>query len=158
KRASALSNSGLQGQHEEAQKMRGESAIRDWDRVFDEFNSTYFEGKLPTYRIKISGRINRRDSVGANGYINRKSRTIYLQRDDNRNMRHALLHEMAHVATNDYHGKKFRNEMLRLAEDGAPIPEWELTEKGSQELTREHLENVCSDFFSSLPDIGVDHA
>src|SRR5262249_2596244 len=130
----------------------------DWERVFGEFNSTYFDGKLPAYRIKITGRISRRDSVGAHGYIDRKSRTIHLLRDDNRNMRHALLHEMAHAATNDYHGKKFRNEMLQLAKDGAPIPELELTEEGSQELTREHLENVCSDFFSSVPDIGVEHA
>jgi hypothetical protein len=72
-------------------------------------------------------------------------------------MRCTLIHEMAHVATNNYHGGKFRTEMQRLSQSGAPVEEADLRE-GLQYVTRAEVEGTASQYFCEFPGDSVREA
>ena len=90
--------------------------------LFDEFNQAYFASKLPKYRVQEVEDL--WAVTWSRGHLNRKQRLIRLQVDSKRRMIGALLHEMVHAASNDYHGPRWRQVMNRLHMQGAPV-EWE---------------------------------
>jgi len=83
-----------------------------FQRLFDQYNRRFFGGRLPPYTVVISDRF-------TGGRCDRSHKTIFL------NPRSAsgklLLHEMAHAATNDRHGKNWQSEMQRLITLGARV-------------------------------------
>jgi SprT-like family len=87
-------------------------ATPKFQRLFDHYNRRFFGGRLPRYTVVISDRF-------TGGRCDRLHRTIFL------NPRSAsgklLLHEMAHAATNDRHGKNWQSEMQRLISLGARV-------------------------------------
>ena len=90
-----------------------------FQRLFDDFNARYFDGRLPSYRVRVLRRVS---DLGHAGLITRRERRMdLLDTGDTRAMTATLLHEMAHAATNDNHGPRWRGEMARLQALGAPI-------------------------------------
>ena len=87
--------------------------------LFDEFNQTYFASKLPKYRVEEVEDL--WAVTWSRGHLNRKQKLIRLQVDTKRRMTEALLHEMVHAASNDYHGALWQQEMNRLHTAGAPV-------------------------------------
>lgn len=92
-------------------------------RLFRKFNAKYFSGDLPEPLIKYE-HINIAHCFGLCEQLEDLSFVITIdpQWASSRSFRHlTLLHEMVHIyiwpcAT---HGKKFQDEMMRLALDGA---------------------------------------
>ncbi len=84
--------------------------------LFEQCNHEYFAGCLSGYTVVV------RDLQGLYaGEHKRKSHEIVIESSlSGDGLRRTLLHEMAHANSNDYHGKKWRQEMYRLAELGAP--------------------------------------
>lgn len=119
---------------------------RDLARLFSDFNSRYFGGRLPRYRVcfreVIAGLTNEHF-----GRHNRNRRTIFLFsgiRYDKHVVAEMLLHEMIHAATGDYHGGRFWRECKRLLDAGAPLrPTWTGRERvlryTSPEVTRRRM-------------------
>ena len=102
----------------------------DWQSKFDELNRRYFSNKLPHYTIQIVAVYDETfhpppGSLYLGGCIIRKARIIKLLLDSEETMEANLLHEMAHAATNDYHGPKWRDEMRRLRLARAPV-HWDI--------------------------------
>ena len=90
-----------------------------FQRLFDDFNTCYFDGRLPSYRVRVLARIG---GLCHAGQIDRRERNIdLLNNGDTKMMIATLLHEMAHAAANDYHGARWRGELARLQALGAPI-------------------------------------
>jgi len=86
-------------------------------RLFERYNAKYFGGRLPAYQVLQSDLYGK----GDHGLCRKKQREIHLGTDlKGMKLRRVLLHEMAHAAANGGHGKAWQNEMLRLAEIGAP--------------------------------------
>jgi len=56
-----------------------------------------------------------------------------------------LLHEMAHAATVDNHNHRFRAELQRLRQAGAPIPDGELM-LTSTRITKQFIESEAREF------------
>jgi len=92
-------------------------------RLFRKFNAKYFDGELPEPLIKYE-HITDMKCFGLCEQLADESFVITIdsQWASSRSFRHlTLLHEMVHIhiwpcAT---HGKKFQDEMMRLALDGA---------------------------------------
>jgi hypothetical protein len=84
--------------------------------LFQELNQRYFAGRLPHYQVIRAPHL-----CHATGKIARRSRRIYLQPLPPDLFLGILLHEMAHAATNDYHGPAWRAEMHRIQALGAPV-------------------------------------
>jgi len=88
--------------------------------MFERWNTKYFSGRLPHYRIIISNKF------GGGGLCRKKRREIYLGEQfvgsgsQKIYFKTTLLHEMGHAATRGGHGKAWMAEMLRLAKMGAP--------------------------------------
>jgi hypothetical protein len=87
--------------------------------LFFDFNEQYWGGRLPGYRIRCVDTITRQE---ASGFCDRQRKLIRI----NRRLRDAdaiscLLHEMAHAATTDGHGMRWKAEMIRLREAGTPL-------------------------------------
>jgi hypothetical protein len=57
------------------------------------------------------------------GLIRFEEQCIYIRYTNNESMEHAIIHEIAHAATNGDHGEEWLNEMVRLKNAGAPIPD-----------------------------------
>jgi SprT-like family len=85
-------------------------------QTFREMNQRYFAGRLPSYQVIVTSHLRHAD-----GRIARRSRRIYLRPAPADMLLEALLHEMAHAATNDYHGPRWQAEMHRLQQLGAPV-------------------------------------
>jgi hypothetical protein len=117
--------------------------------LFEEFNSRYFNGRLPSYRVKVVTRLN---WLNGQGEIKRRARLIVLHN----NATHAdemigtLLHEMAHAATNDHHAYKWKEEMARLHRLGAPI--YLLDLQFSPRLTRSFFRQEATEALWDQPD------
>ncbi len=90
--------------------------------LFDEFNQAYFESKLPKYRVEEVEDL--WAVTWSRGHLNRKQKLIRLQVDSKKRMIGALLHEMVHAASNDFHGPRWRKVMDRIYNQGAPV-DWE---------------------------------
>jgi SprT-like family len=86
------------------------------ERLFARYNRRYWNGKLPAYSVRV-------DSTYRGGYCDKTKRTITLNVESmgsDREIRGALLHEMAHGATRVDHGTIWRAEMARLKSASAP--------------------------------------
>lgn len=82
----------------------------DLDRLFDELNEGFFEGRLPKYRVR-----RRHPHNGEHGFIDEEAWTIWIC--DPPDVRQTLLHEMCHIGTLG-HGRLFRAKLRRLAQRG----------------------------------------
>jgi len=89
-------------------------------KVFDEFNSKYFEGKLPQYRIRV------KRLGAADGRVNRSRRLIWIGVRESHSQQETLLHEMVHGVAGNGHGERFLAELRRLQQIGAPLGETEV--------------------------------
>jgi len=95
---------------------------RHLQRLFDNYNKTYWCGKLPQHAVRV-GKLN--DCFGECNY---KKREIVVDIDahqDDRGICATLLHEMTHAAAGfcgvDGHGYKFYAQTERLLRLGAPV-------------------------------------
>lgn len=93
-----------------------------YQAMFGEFNQRYFAGRLPPYQVYVVPDLH----GGHDGEVRRKFRAIHLKKRPEATMIPILLHEMAHVATNNFHARKWLEEMERLKQEGAPINEEDL--------------------------------
>jgi hypothetical protein len=91
----------------------------DLDALFDQLNSSLFEGCLPKYRVR-----RRETQSGEHGFINDETRTIWICNPPD--VRQTLLHEMCHIGTLG-HGRLFRAKLRRLAQRGEPWAKAERT-------------------------------
>ena len=87
--------------------------------IFEDFNSKYFGGKLPQYRIRVK-------RLHPAGRILPNRRLIEVGTYESQIQKETLLHEMVHAAAGLGHGKRFLAEMQRLRQIGAPFGEAEL--------------------------------
>ena len=127
------------------------SLRKRYQAQFEEFNTQYFGGKLPHYRIKVQARIPGWGGGIRVGKIYRKQRIIMLVPNQEPYMKGHLLHEMAHAATNKNHGPKWIGEMKRLQAAGAPVSD-DLDQYG-QRLTKDFIKTVASDWVTDCPSI-----
>ena len=136
-----------------------QSERRKWQTAFEELKP-FFKVRLPRYEIRVVSRIEKDGHYGVAGYCDRAHRIIYLERKDEKIMLQTLTHEMAHVATNNYHGKKFHDEMHRLSKVGAPVAEHELAKDHpkSHYLNKAWLQGMAEDLFLDLPELSTDQA
>jgi len=88
------------------------SVTQKFQRLFDQYNRRFFGGRLPCYTVVISDRF-------TGGRHDRRHRTIFLNPAQASGK--LLLHEMAHAAANDRHGKNWQSEMQRLISLGARV-------------------------------------
>ena len=110
------------------------NASARYQQLFHDFNDRYFAGRLPDYRVRVVRQMSCQHQGSLHhfdGECRRRERAITLAGQTvlggarlthtEEDMRQILIHEMAHAATNDYHGLKWRGEMRRLAQLGAPV-------------------------------------
>ena len=94
--------------------------INRWLRVFDE---KLFAGKLSSWIVVIGDHHAMVD--GSLGCCVRREKSIYMPKNifdlTETGIIGVLLHELAHIRGGDYHGKKFKNEIQRFQQEGAPI-------------------------------------
>ena len=112
--------------------------------LFKKFNEQYFGNHLSAYSIRVI------HGTAYSGFCNKKRRLIKIQWGQSPDETiGTLLHEMAHAATNDGHGKKWMNEMIRLREAGAPVASAEknICSKtwDGKKVTRGHFRLVVQD-------------
>jgi hypothetical protein len=94
--------------------------------LFQEFNTRYFGGRLPTYKVEVGYAADwlftRWDGLEICDSVHyRVLRLIRIRaRKSKEEMVCSLLNEMAHVATNDFHGPKWAAQIERLVVEGAP--------------------------------------
>src|ERR1035437_2198605 len=81
--------------------------------LFTEYNQLYFGGRLPQYKVLLT-----KD----HSHIERRKRKIYINLDKE-DASVPLLHEMVHAAAGLGHGRRWLNELRRLADLGAPLQE-----------------------------------
>lgn len=97
-----------------------------YQRRFEYFNRQYFANALPPYRVTLHDPlivpgVPAAMSKYIAGYCDKRRRRILLEAFPFPKGEGILLHEMAHAATNVYHGPRFRQEMTRLAALAAPL-------------------------------------
>jgi len=104
--------------------------LAEWEeqyqRHFEYLNRQYFANALPPYRVTLHDPlivpgISAEMSKYIAGYCDKKRRRILLEAFPFPKGEGILLHEMAHIATNVHHGRRFRQEMARLAALAAPL-------------------------------------
>jgi hypothetical protein len=110
-----------------------------YQHLFAEFNARYFGSTLPNYRVLVVYFI---DWVAlgytpaahpSSGFIDRRGRIIKIRVGSGECfMTSVLVHEMAHAATNGWHGPRWTNEILRLYRAGAPVASWDLPASPSE--------------------------
>jgi hypothetical protein len=91
------------------------AALNLW---FSEYNRRFFNDRLSGWTVTADD-----NHPGTYGYSDRKTKQIHVRfytHRDELGMRATLIHEMAHAATNSGHGTKWRQEMERLRDAGAP--------------------------------------
>ena len=124
---------------------------------FQEFNRVYFDNRLPGYSIRVIR------GMGNSGFCNKKKRLIKIQEGQSpEETIGALLHEMAHAATNDGHGDQWKKEMIRLREAGAPVASAERSicseTWDGKKVTRGHFRLVVQDVVADSPAITLSKA
>ena len=124
---------------------------RDLARMFQEFNTRFFGGQLPMYRIRVVRRVPAKGHVHG-GLCDRANHRIYISESviqDTEECVGLLLHEMAHAASGDWHGQRFKREMARLKDAGAPVSEADFRPPlGPERLTRKYVEGSAQDFLT----------
>lgn len=108
-------------------KTTTEADLNHWLREFD---VKHFAGRISIWKVVIGDHPDMAN--GSGGCIVRKERLIYiptrvLDRPEIE-IKSILLHELAHIRGGDYHGKKFRNEIRRFQQEGAPIDKADLAD------------------------------
>jgi hypothetical protein len=88
----------------------------EFQALFNQFNDRYFSGRLPSYRICVVDRITKK---GESGWHYVRTKRIKIRFANHELMTETLLHEMAHAASNDFHGPLWKKVMRRLQELGA---------------------------------------
>jgi hypothetical protein len=91
---------------------------RRLQRLFAGYNRKYFSGVLSRWSARFSD-----DHPGLYGYCDRKHKHVEIRLSahcSDRAVRATLVHEMAHAATSNVHGPRWRREMERLRAWGAP--------------------------------------
>ena len=116
-----------------------------YQALFDEFNARYFHGRLPPYRILVVEHIPGRG--GPSGLHQRTHKRILIRHSDDDDTIVTLLHEMAHAATVDKHNNRWRTEMQRLRQAGAPIPDGEL--RTPTRMTKQFIEHKATEVLLS---------
>jgi SprT-like family len=127
---------------------------KDLRKLFQEFNTKYFQGRLPAYSIRVRRSMT---SWGETGRCLKRSRIIEIQAgQSDEDAANTLLHEMAHAKTGAAHGMMWKKEMIRLREAGAPlrhhdskitIDDWDGTR-----VSRTHFRAVAQDQLIDSPD------
>ena len=118
---------------------------------FADFNVGYFNDRLPPYGIRVVAKVNWLDGQGE---IIRERKLIKIRQGLSDELAiSTLLHEMVHAATGDGHGRRWKREMIRLREAGAPLAaadktvsldDWDGT-RVSQRMFRSHVEDeLCA--------------
>ncbi len=88
------------------------------NRLFAYYNRKFWNAELNRWRAETS-----ENHPGLYGFCDRKSKRVYVRlsrHHSDQEVRATLIHEMAHAATNSGHSRKWRTEMERLREAGAP--------------------------------------
>ncbi len=118
---------------------------RQCQELFEIYNRRFFKGRLPAYRIVFGNRYG--TGNGFHGFCRKKEREIYLgPLLRGMELKKVLLHEMAHAATSGAHGKQWLDEMLRLAEMGAPTREdWKAYQDTAQTVGPRNIAAECYD-------------
>ena len=88
--------------------------VKRLDLLFNELNQKFFAGRLRRYKVR------RCRLPNLEGRCDNKNRIIRLSSSlQESEVRRTLLHEMCHVrGGGNHHGRKWANEMLRLAAAG----------------------------------------
>jgi hypothetical protein len=110
--------------------------------LFHRFNTQYFGGRLPDYRILVVYDVwywmTKRcgyppgfpPATEDSGFIDFPARRIFIRyladHLGGQTMEESLIHEMAHAATGGDHGDAWQAEMVRLKELGAPVSRWDV--------------------------------
>ena len=97
--------------------------------LFEALNREYFGVQLPAFAVRVAYDADPADD-GERLIIDRGHKTIRLRmsRRYDDYMLHGLVHAMAHLATNDLGGPEWKQEMIRLRDAGAPVPDWEISD------------------------------
>jgi SprT-like family len=114
-------------------------------QTFQTLNQRYFAGRLPLYQVIVAPLLQH-----AAGKIARRSHWIHLQPAPPDVLLNTLLHEMAHAATNDHHGPRWRADMRRLKALGALVEDADDYEDRIS-LTRQLAFDVGYDTFFIQP-------
>jgi hypothetical protein len=84
-------------------------------KLFEEYNRRYWQGRLPVYRVRI-------DTSHRGAQCDRDERVIWMSLDCD-HPRIILLHEMAHASPrrgSSGHGRVWQSEVERVVQLGAP--------------------------------------
>ena len=128
--------------------------------MYRQFNTQYFGGRLPDYKILVvydvwyweterCGYPPCDPSVpDADGFIDFSGRQIFIRFLAHQTtcpaMEEVLLHEMAHAATDGEHGDNWQAEMARLKDLGAPVNDDDIEEKLSGLLTESEWDRILA--------------
>lgn len=118
----------------------------DLQTWFDQFNQQYFSGRLSKWKLVV-GDSPDPDVVDVGGSCDSKTKTIYVTErslHDSREAQGMLLHEMVHARVGGYHGDKFKQELTRLKNLGAPVSEVDFTEgmRPNADYVRERIDDA----------------
>ena len=117
-------------------------------KIFETFNSNYFAGKLPKYRIRV------KHLPTAGGRTIPGRRLIEIGIHESHVQEQTLLHEMAHASSGLGHGKRFHAELQRLLKMGAPLGEEEVNSIRigvRPRLSKARFESDLRDFLADNP-------
>jgi len=112
-----------------------------WEERFREFNTEYFEGRLPQYQVCLC-----RSWDGLGKCVDKKKRILMAENFPFKHTLAILLHEMIHIKV-PWHGGRFAKEWERIRKLGAPVGEWKGTRDwmipvGNLELNEENVRYV----------------
>jgi hypothetical protein len=96
----------------------------DLDAIFVEFNTRYFDGRLRRVKTRWTDNSEGNLKNKSSGCYSPRLRTIFMDRKlrgDQRAVESMMIHEMAHIGTDGFHGKRFVTKLKTLLEKGAPI-------------------------------------
>jgi hypothetical protein len=102
----------------ENQRARLEQRYR---RLFERFNRRVFANRLPHYCVVVHYPMYQVNGVPVAGKCHKKDHRIELTAVPLPAGQGLLIHEMVHAAVGGDHGCRFRAEMTRLYEAGAPF-------------------------------------
>jgi hypothetical protein len=122
--------------------------------LFKQFNEQYFDGRLPAYAIHV---VPCMTSLNESARCLKKRRLIEIRCMSDENQTGILLHEMAHAATSEHHGTRWKKEMIRLREAGAPLVaadmDVSMDDWDGKRISRAHFRRVVRDALTDVPEI-----
>ena len=93
----------------------------DLESWFGDYNSRFFDGKLSKWKVQLGYPSDIYDVGDPDGYCARGEKILYIALCSKEKARKTLIHEMVHASAVDWHGKRFRDELLRVKELAAPV-------------------------------------